>query len=217
MKIDVRKLRAFHKASVAERSLKLEGRPAHVIAEDCARVLAAMDAFVETHKAEIENGGYGSFDRFAEVYALGLERFEDVLAQSFALDEPDAGGLFGEATRLVATALPFLDDPRSYALRALTGAPPFEPPGPLARRLLDLRATLADVERWKQREFQASWMRWGRYVWTLDHQAAWICTNLGDAVAAEEIAFTPFADRLPRLRAARAAKNALKGDSMASP
>lgn len=210
MNIDVRKLRAFHKAHVAERARKLEGRAAEVIAEDCARVLAAMDAFVDGHRKEIEEGSFGSFDRFAEVYALGLQRFEDVLAHSFALDEDDAGGIFGEATALVERALPFVDDPRSYGLRALVGAPPFEPPGPLARRLLDLRVRLADVERWKQREFHASWMRWGRYVWTLDHQAAWICTNLGDAVTPEEIVFMPFETRLPRLRAARAAKNALK-------
>lgn len=211
MKIDVRKLRAFHKGAVADLSRKLEGRPARVIAEDCTRVLAAMDAFVEAHKGEMEEGSYGSFDRFAEVYGLGLARFGEVLAHSFALDEEDAGAVFGDATRLVACALPFVEDPRSYALRFLTGAPPFEPPGPLARRLLDLRLDLADIERWKQREFQASWTRWGRYVWTLDHQASWICTNLGDPVTPEEMAFTPFAERLPRLRAARAAKNALKG------
>ncbi|HLE97224.1 MAG TPA: hypothetical protein VI997_07630, partial [Candidatus Thermoplasmatota archaeon] len=67
---------------------------------------------------------------------------------------------------------------------------------------------LANLERWKQREFAAAWERWGKLVWTMEQQAAWICTNLGDAVQYDEICFIPFDARLRRLKAAKAAKDA---------
>lgn len=207
-KLDVRKLRAFHRSLVLDRCPKLAGRSAAQIADDCARTLVEMESWLEERRSEIETGGFGSFARFAEVYAETLRRFDAILLHSFALDEDDPGGLFAEADRLVANALPFVEHPRTYALRALVGRPPFEPPGPLARALLDVRLRLADVERWKQVEFLAAWKRWGKLVWTLDHQAAWILTQLGDPVEGYDVAFLPFDERLRRLHAAKARKAA---------
>lgn len=200
--LDPLRLRSLHGRWASARARELADQSAERLAEGCVDALARMAAHAEAHRAEIEGDGFGSFRRFLEVYAETLARFEDVVSWSFALDAPDPGGLLREAEGRVARALPFVDA-RAFALRALCGAPPFDPPGGLARGLLDLRAKLADFERLKQRAFAEGWRAWGGLVFRQDAQAATLLTAMGDPATFPEVASTPFEERIPRLRAAR--------------